>query len=455
MTNKSNNVVMLSLFILTIFISILCVGLNTSNDLFTCSTMLVITLIFIIISLFHANKQSDMFQPITIINIILLFIFVLRPIQLLIATDIQSFNFFRYYSLVYGGNTLVDLPFDLALVLGTIGTASINTGYWCVRKKNRNSKITDKPYIISLNDKIRINFWINCFIAFALIIWAYFIYKSLGKASNSVFTTKDILWMYIFCVVVLLQQIIDRRFGTKIIAILILSIISFSLLGTRQHIVNLLLCTFIPYVYMRKKSINMRTLILGFLIVFVVLWYGSMRSGIDLTIGNSFERFLGEFSMYDALVLAIKHKETFGDPYYFGYNYLCFLNYIIPGINIEFFDYMHTRILFNGAIGGGTPTSLVGSLYLNYSYIGVILGCILFGVFVSKRYNKYARMRTNISLAYYSIFLTFVYDVLRVGDIGRELVNYLILLGCFKIAMIFVKKKESNKNTMELINEGK
>lgn len=421
-------------------------------DVFSCVVSISIISLVITISTYKTYQCNDIFQPITIINTFLFFMFVLRPIKLLSMKSLTEASYFRYYFLTHRYYSISELPFALAFIIGLIGVVAINAGYWVARQKTKYRKLTITPYISS-QEKIRTTKqWINIYICFAVLVWAYYICKSFWGGDRVTYSTIDILWIYVFCVAVLLEQIITKKINAKIWAILMISILSFSILGNRQHIVNLLLCVFIPYSYMNKKSINTKTIFLSIIMMLVIVWYGTLRRGSNFTLDTIFEYFLGEFAMFDMLVLGLKHQITFNDPFYYGYNYLCFLNYIIPSLNIEYFDFMHVQVVFNGLIGGGIPTSIIGSLYFNFSYIGTVLGGLIIGVFIGYRYNKCVEMNTSFSIAYYSMFLTFVYDITRVGDIGREIVNYLILFGCFKIAILFIGEGEKRFHNIRFKN---
>lgn len=438
-----------------LFIICMCLGLaiNISfnlisgiTEMISCFISIAMITVITAISLYNAWKHNDVFQPITIINIMLFFIFVLRPIQILLMESLKQASYFRYYFLLYGEHSISELPFAEALLIGLMGIIGVNSGYLITRQKTKFNKLKVSSYKLNERRIKNAKEWINVYVCFATLILMFYIYKSFSGGNQVTFSTIDILWIYIFCVSVLLEQIIKEKISFKIWMILLVSILAFSVLGNRQHIINLLLCVFIPYSYMNKKSINKKTIFLGITMVFVIVWYGSLRRGNEFTINTMLEYFLGEFSMFDMLVLGLDHKIAYNDGFYYGYNYLCFLNYIIPSLEIEFFDFRHVQDVFNGLIGGGIPSSIIGSLYFNFSYIGTIVGSFLMGIFVGDRYNKYIKMNTSLSIAYYSIFLTFIYDVTRVGDIGREIINYFILFGCFKIALLFIDNKEAKSN---------
>ena len=114
--------------------------------------------------------------------------------------------------------------------------------------------------------------------------------------------------------------------------------------------------------------------------------------------------------------LALKHKKaTFANPITWVH-YLSLFNYIIPGLISS--SLTLCILEFSSAdTGGWYPTSLVGSLYLNFSYVGVVVGCGLLGLLLQENTTSMALMRSNLSIAYYAMLVTFTYDILRVGEI--------------------------------------
>lgn len=106
---------------------------------------------------------------------------------------------------------------------------------------------------------------------------------------------------------------------------------------------------------------------------------------------------------------------------FYGYNFLTVITTVIPGIKIAQFDHELTRIVFNGLFNGGIPVTIFGSLYFNFSYLGVVVGSFILGSVFRYMRNKCTKKISVKGIMYYSIFTTFAYDIIRVGDVGREM----------------------------------
>lgn len=177
----------------------------------------------------------------------------------------------------------------------------------------------------------------------------------------------------------------------------------------------------------------------------VILVFGNVRRGVGAVLiqESLFEGFLGEFCMFDMLLVSLKYCKDNAVGLFWGFNYLSIFTVPIPGVDIQQFDHMFTGILFKERFRGGIPTSLFGSLYFNFSYIGVCLGTVLFGTLLSFIQRKLQLLSNYASIGYYSIFATFVYDLIRVGDIGREawsLITFLLIYVVFQFFMNKVAK---------------
>ena len=55
------------------------------------------------------------------------------------------------------------------------------------------------------------------------------------------------------------------------------------------------------YIHQEEKLTSI-PILLGFVIIFVVVWYGAIREEPRLLLAQYSERLVGEFSMFDALV---------------------------------------------------------------------------------------------------------------------------------------------------------
>ena len=106
------------------------------------------------------------------------------------------------------------------------------------------------------------------------------------------------------------------------------------------------------------------------------------------------------------------------------------------------FDHLLVQDVFRGMIGGGIPVSVVGTLYMNFGYIGLIVLSFVLGRCFSVVYI-YNRNKVSFEGDLQNIvFLTLVYDLTRVGDFSKEFVVFLILFLCLKIAFLFINRDQ-------------
>jgi hypothetical protein len=144
--------------------------------------------------------------------------------------------------------------------------------------------------------------------------------------------------------------------------------------------------------------------------------------------------------MFDMLLIALDYVKVHGIGLFWGYNYLCLFTYPIPGITIQPFDHFFTGLIYQGRMHGGIPTSIFGSLFLNFSFIGLGIGSLLLGILLSWIQKKLSVIRDYHSIGYYSIVATFVYDIVRVGDIGREAWSLFIFLLVYYVFSYIIKR---------------
>lgn len=264
-----------------------------------------------------------------------------------------------------------------------------------------------------------------------------------NKTSGFSIHIYNMVWIFIFSS--LLLYLIPRKKDADIYSysIIGLSVALLSLTGRRQYIVNQLICYMLPLYFTGEKRKKTYALLAIFLIVtlIIVKFYARLRGGSHES--DFLISVLNEFSMFDMLLVTDIDFSINGLGLFWGKNYLNIFTIPIPKLNIQPFDHMATGIVFNNLFHGAIPTSLFGSLYFNFSYIGTCLGAFLLGKVMLKALEKFSSDISYESIGYYSIFATFIYDIIRVGDIGRELWTYmtfLIVYSCF----IYVMRKVRN-----------
>ena len=181
------------------------------------------------------------------------------------------------------------------------------------------------------------------------------------------------------------------------------------------------------------------------IILGVIFVFGNVRReliGAHLQ-DSFFEGILGEFCMFDMLLVSLRYFKQFQPGLFCGYNYLSIFTVPIPWISIDPFDHRLTDIVYLGRFHGGIPTSLFGSLFFNFSFVGVCLGSLLVGSLFMKIQKRLSVLNDYNSIGYYSIVSTFVYDLVRVGDFGREtwsLITFLLVYIVFSYIMKRIAK---------------
>ena len=427
------------------FVDILFSILLHLSGLTTVSLYLSIGLSTILVanSLKTAIRANGIFQPIVIFNIFIAGFFIVRPINILLVRNLSEMSYFEYYFMLFGNRQISELPFSEASLIGVIGIWVTNYCYSRIALRNRNC--TQKRFKQVLEYRKSVNRACYAYLAVAALIWLLYLYRSFVQQGKiSIFY---ILWVYILTVILSIHILNNGKFTKTALVCLVVSCVSLALLGNRQLVISLLLCVLATYVTIQEntnvkpKKIFWTVALIGIVGVVLIAWYASAKHDAEFRFDGIMDEFIGEFGMYDMLVLSIDHKIRFSDPYLFGYNYLCLFNWLIPGVNIEFFDFRLVQIVYEGFLGGGIPISILGSFYYNFGYIGLVLGSAFFGRLMAGVYFRNLKKGSAEAFIYNIIFLTFIYDVTRVGDIGRELVNYFVLWGILKIAMVFIPKR--------------
>ncbi|GAB6420558.1 hypothetical protein bcgnr5372_21200 [Bacillus luti] len=423
---------------------------------------LTVILCMLVWSTYKAYKVNDLLQPIMIINLLVFCIFIARPIQLIWGNAISTDDHvFLIYNNLYGITDIDKLPFDRVLYICIIGLISLYAGYYLdfSKKKNLgNDKKKDfdySPVLISepgiKNGISWCRFYLLIALVSCLLFFARFDYSTLMSsagmfASTGIsFGTFDILWIYIGTCILIFLFLIKGRITLTELCIIIAYIILIAALSKRAYMVNILLCMLVLMYYIRfQKKIKLRLVLIGIAIVASVVIYGSIRAAnIDRPLDNTvIGSILSEFSMFDMFVVSLDYEERFGRHFFGGFNYLVLITGMIPssiwpGKPVPF-DHAHTELVFNGLYGGAVPTSLFGSLYFNFSYVGVAIGLFIFGIVLKKIYQKLKGIKTRLGIGIYALFTTFLYDIIRVGDIGREFWTFMVYLGVFLFIGCFV-----------------
>lgn len=424
--------------------------------------------VLILMSIFISYKNKDLLEPITVMNIFIFFIFVARPLQVYYGDVISNDkHVFQLFNLMYGLDS-GSLPFSKAIEIGLVGTLGLYLGYYTFKRTNKveESLITQK----FKKNEVEINkgilkkniHWIYFifFIAFLQIVIFFlrFDFSNLVKNSGDFSSagieigTLSILWVHLGTVCLIFLFILRGKLSKREWLIVLLYVVLLSSIGKRTYIVNILLSlTVLMYYLQFKRKINVKFLFICIFTVIVVIFYGTIRSNsIGREISNSFlGSLLDEFSMFDMLIVSLYYSDQFNIITYNGYSFLKIFTGFIPSSLYEsplvYFDQMHTEYIFQNIYEGSIPVSFFGSMYFNFSLMGTFLGSIILGVFISVVYNKLNSFKSIYSIGIYALFTTFLYDIIRVGDIGREFWTFVVYMFVFLFVGFFISDNKKRK----------
>lgn len=413
-----------------------------------------------------------------IVNIFVIFMFVIRPVLLLFdpITIILSLPM-RAYNGLYNVNVNDILPgMWQGIRVCLLGLISIYSGYYLckmrqilpgntnIEKQNLIKRFIKSDFIISFNK----NYLIKVILLFMLSLLLFFVFllkynpvvllQSAGIRSveGVKISAVFLFWIQIFfvaCIFYNIYLINNNKPTYPLYLLIVLFTAMCAFLASRSYAINLFLAVItINYYLSKDRKINFKTIIPFILIILVIVGYGALRASNRKEVSyqsiSAAQKIVNEFNMFDAFVLAIDHQQRYKSPFFYGASYAGgLLNFVPrdfwPGKPLPF-DFEHTKYLYKGTVGGGLPTSLIGSLYLNFSVPGVILGCFIFGCLIYYVYTLLIRKHlSTLSVCKYTIFVTFIYDIIRVGDLTRELSNFLIYYFFYFAAFYFLAKQQN------------
>lgn len=417
-------------FTVIMFTGIITYMVYNENNIVMCLFYTILSTSMVCSALIININKTEFFSSNNIVNVFLGFVFILRPIQIMLNyDDLGSVYVIGLYQNIFGRLVDFSYPFAQASFIGMLGIASFNIAYFWNLKTALNNKLDTRSFNNLFASSFSLKQILGIFICllpafgtmFSLVVKKFTLQANVGLI--------DIAWIYIFSALIVFIIYKKKQATLIVYALIFLSMLFLSILAKRQYIVNLLLCYIIPLYYCGKKSkVNIfKIAIMCFVLIAVVLIYGEIRASlISATTGSAFEELMDEFCMYDMLVVSLQRISDLGQGLFLGYNFLTIFTTPISGQLIAQFDHALTYLVLNGTFNGGIPVTLIGSLYFNFSYIGVILGLMLLGKFFVYFQNAISNKLKAKKIMYYTFLVTFAYDIIRVGDIGREVWTFLI-----------------------------
>lgn len=172
-----------------------------------------------------------------------------------------------------------------------------------------------------------------------------------------------------------------RKMDKRIFTVLFFfSCIQLLVTGFRSPAATMIVIMLIIDIY--RGKLNLRKALPIVLLLFTVLVaYGAWRNKSNLynlyTIARS-QLFVCSQNLNR--VFAVFPKKV---SFQYGYTYLINLIMLRPGPDLDFTLWLKDRLQVNFSGGGVTPT-ILGEFYINFGYIGIYIGMLIFGFLVEK-----------------------------------------------------------------------
>ena len=211
--------------------------------------------------------------------------------------------------------------------------------------------------------------------------------------------------------------------------------ISILTIGFRSRLITLLILMLLIYNKYHKIKIG-RTITIGFGMVVLVCGLGVARDLLSGVENSSFLKTMISLFQNGAInIHYIINEFPEHTPYQYGRTLLINLKMLLPGPDIDYTLWLKNVLELSFSGGGVTPT-ILGDFYINFGYIGVIIGFALLGIIVNVLEWHY----NNSQNAYFISFLIWcLLTSVRGGFTNTEInlilysVVYVILLFLFKI----------------------
>lgn len=457
------NIILLINFIILLLLVACCFEHKYSMTL----SFINIAYIFVLNMLYivKVKKSKNFIQPILIIDIFTIIMFCFRPLFLFFSdfSYVKSLSSaLRIYSVISGYTSIKSFPNSLALSIISVASFVFNYSYFL-----RYNSVDDKKIVVESRKTKKIGLLVYMIFLFALI--GFFLvrynisylrqFAGRFREIGIDFSFYDILWLYAFPFAIGYSYYISKKnnqLPILTIILLIIELILLSALTRRSYIVNVFIILFLISYYYKsksanqnnKKSFNIKYIFYIILVLFLIISFSDIRNqGKKYSENESgVVKVLNEFDMYDMFVSTVDYY-TYHKNNYNGINYLSlpFIPKALWENKPDYFDYHNSQIVLDGYFKAGIPTSLFGSLYLNFRLVGLIICCYVLGLLCCLLYKKYSNFNNIHGLMKYSIFLIFIYDFFRVGNLSRELWSIMLYTFCFVLCekLLFVKEEKN------------
>lgn len=415
---------------------------------------IILCFLTIIVLFVSVLLEKKLFNPIVIINIWWLTLSVLG---------------------IFNINNLIP-PSTKSLAIIMVGIFFINVGYYLYKiifiKYNLSEKISTYHHNMFHFSKYNLHTKIFQIITYILIL--YFIYKSIAPinmllAGNSISEVRDYFYltaehglsefvyyienylvMPLFYVVIVINAVLyffkDKKVIYFISTILLLAFYSLST-GGRYMIVNTLIVLFFAYILSREKNrtgkVKSGRIIIAFVVLFsliVIITNNRQVANLDLNLIEYADLyFRGSISFLSKIIetidLSVSH--TYGLSSFSGIlspfiSFLTYLNIIeYPAIFNTIASLTSGQIQIGNGIYYNAFSTIFLSFYVDFGFLGVIFGSLIFGYISSIIYMKIKYLPYNMLV--YSIFLLFMIQV------NNTSLRFMFNISSYVLAFIYLR----------------
>jgi oligosaccharide repeat unit polymerase len=226
------------------------------------------------------------------------------------------------------------------------------------------------------------------------------------------------------------KQTIKKEYNFYVFFLGSIIVIGFLTIGFRSPIAEILLNLLLLYYYLSHRTLKFKILFFyGLGLFFFAVIYGIIREGRGLL----FEAILTTFVNILNFSYILKQ---FPDNVPFQYGSTYFINFLMirPGPDKDFTIWLREQLNITSFVGGVTP-SIVGDWYLNFGYIGIIIGMFLMGL-MSNYIEQKLKNPTDIYFAVKWILILTAFLKSITGGISNVLLSLtlnLILIEFIKL----------------------
>ncbi len=367
---------------------------------------------------FGIRQGLDLLEPIYLISVVCLLVFVLRPLQIMSQFDSRVAWMPNKPELI-----------QQALLLGALGNASLIIGY----RSKLGPKLSQRyPHLSPRWRAGRLLLISVVYVSISIAGFAYAVDRSgglesfletlqgrslLSDSNSQIFAALSVL-SYVVTAMLASYYALTKRFGIFFILSLALSTGMGLIQGGRAVVLVIWITVFVVFYYLRRsrRVVTLRVFLitLGFLlavVIFIVV-LGTKRTNIQLgvdTLGQSevdmlqtddlTSGFMREFSQFDWFVIVLDISPSI-IPYQYGSTFMDFFAQFVPRLVWRDkplpIEYVVTQRVTG--VESGSPFTIIGELYLNFLWPGVVMGMLLFGVLMRSVYDYLQRNPRNLSV---------------------------------------------------------